>query len=495
MRVLLIDDCAGDRALAALALRAAQPGVEVIEASDALSFARQLGAEGEFDAAIGTHGLAWADGLDVLGAARERWPRAALVLLEPSLEHVEQARQVRGIDALLPKNSAGFLALATTLSQAVTERSRATRDDTDTLARLPVGVFILDQQGALEYANPALLEALGRAAHSSLAGTVFDSLLPDAGQQATFAAAIAARRALVDFDVELERPGGKRWWARINLAPPAAGGGECWHGVLHDISVLRQADARLASRAEDLRRSNAELEQIAYALSHDLQEPMQLVNRHARLLQEHHAHALAPDAARSLGHVISSAARMQAMIDGVLAYARLSSGQPPPGAVDLGSVLEEVLATFADTISSLGAVVEVPESLPRVRANRQQIFQLLQNLISNALKFHSGRAPRIRVRAAIEEAGRCRVSVSDNGIGIAPDDVHRVFGMFQRLHTEQEYPGTGIGLALCKRIVEAHGGHLEARPNPDGGSVFSFTLPAADTGEHGAASLRREHCR
>ena len=166
---------------------------------------------------------------------------------------------------------------------------------------------------------------------------------------------------------------------------------------------------------------------------------------------------------------------MQRLIQDILVYSRVGTRAQPLEPVDTAAALNETLALLASRIAETGAKVDA-QSLPMVTADRVQLVQLFQNLIGNAIKFCTERAPRIRVEAR-REPNRWRFSVTDNGIGIAPEYRGRIFGIFQRLHTRPEFPGTGIGLAICKRIVERHGGEIGIDSAPGGGSVFWFTLP------------------
>jgi light-regulated signal transduction histidine kinase (bacteriophytochrome) len=176
-----------------------------------------------------------------------------------------------------------------------------------------------------------------------------------------------------------------------------------------------------------------------------------------------------------MGFAVDGELRMQKLIQDILAYSRVSTRGQPLVPVDTGAALEEALAHLASRIAEAGAEVDA-QSLPIVAADRGQLAQLFQNLIGNAIKFCREHPPRVRVEACREVRG-WRFSISDNGIGIAPEYRERIFCIFQRLHSRREYPGTGIGLSICKRIVERHGGEMGVESAPGGGSVFWFTLP------------------
>ncbi len=250
--------------------------------------------------------------------------------------------------------------------------------------------------------------------------------------------------------------------------------------ILHDNEELekrvRERTAGLATANKEIAAVNAELEQFAYVASHDLQEPLRMVVGYVQLLEKRLAGKLDGDTLEFMAFAVDGALRMQTLIQDILAYSRVSTKGQPLAAVDSAAALRGALALLAGRIAETGAEVTAPEPLPRVMADRTQLVQLFQNLIGNALKFCKDPAPRVRVEAA-HEAGWWRFSVTDNGIGIEPEYRAQLFVIFKRLHTRREYPGTGIGLAVCKRIVERHGGQIGIESAPGGGTVFWFTLP------------------
>ena len=234
-------------------------------------------------------------------------------------------------------------------------------------------------------------------------------------------------------------------------------------------------EARVRERTAQLESSNTALTQFAYIASHDLQEPLRMVVGYVQLLEKRLAGKLDAETREFMGFAVGGALRMQQLIHDILLYSRVSTRGEPLAPVDSAAALKEALASLAGRIAETGAEVEAP-SLPIVMADRTQLAQLFQNLIGNAIKFCQVHAPRIRV-GATQEARRWRFSVTDNGIGIAPEYRGQLFAIFKRLHTQREYPGTGVGLAICKRIVERHGGEIGIDAAPGGGSVFWFTLP------------------
>lgn len=239
---------------------------------------------------------------------------------------------------------------------------------------------------------------------------------------------------------------------------------------------LQQKTAKLDVSARDLVRSNAELEQFAYATSHDLQEPLRMVVGYTQLLQRRLADKLDGESREFMAYAVDGATRMQQLIQDILAYSRVGTRAEPSEPVESAEVVRDVLGRLATAIAESGADIELG-TLPGVFADRTQLAQLFQNLIGNAIKFRRKDAPaKVRVEAR-REGSAWRFEVADNGIGIDPEYRRRLFVIFQRLHTRREYPGTGIGLAICKRIVERHGGEIGIGTAPGGGSVFWFTLP------------------
>ena len=238
-------------------------------------------------------------------------------------------------------------------------------------------------------------------------------------------------------------------------------------------------EARVNERTSQLQKSNTELGHFAYVAAHDMQEPLRMVVSYVQMLERRLAGKLDADTREFMAFAVDGALRMQNLIEDILAYSRVGTKGQPLEAVDSAAALQEALHLLAGRIAEVGAEMDA-QPLPRVMADRTQLVQLFQNLIGNALKFCKDRAPRVRVAAA-HEAGWWRFSVTDNGIGIAPEYRAQLFVVFKRLHTRREYPGTGIGLAICKRIVERHGGQIDIESAPAGGALFWFTLPEEKT--------------
>ncbi|UBU12303.1 sensor histidine kinase [Nonomuraea gerenzanensis] len=265
----------------------------------------------------------------------------------------------------------------------------------------------------------------------------------------------------------------------------------------HDLHVDRPAElaelsshidsmrARIVSawrvatdQAEELRRSNGELEQFAYVASHDLQEPLRKVASFTQMLEQRYGPELDERARQYIHYAVDGAKRMQLLINDLLDFSRVGRVTGEKSDIDSGAALDRALENLSATVEDAGATVTRDE-LPRLRANELQLTQLFQNLIENAVKFRSEAPPRVHIGVR-RDGEMWEFSCADNGIGVEPKYADRIFLIFQRLHARDVYPGTGIGLALCRKIVEYHGGQLWLDGDSDGhGATFRWTLPAA----------------
>ncbi|MDD3518506.1 MAG: ATP-binding protein [Chromatiales bacterium] len=247
--------------------------------------------------------------------------------------------------------------------------------------------------------------------------------------------------------------------------------------VAERTEAVRRAYAELEQKAAAIARSNDDLEQFAYIASHDLQEPLRMVSNYVSLLEHRYAERLDDEAREFMHFAVEGAQRMQQLIHDLLAYSRISTRPGAPAAVPIETALDEAIADLRTAIDETGAAI-TRDALPVVRADPTQLRQLFMNLLGNAIKFGRDNVP-CRIHVAAERIdGQWRIDVHDNGIGIEPRHQERIFEIFQRLHERERYPGTGIGLALCRRIVERNGGRIWVESTPGEGSTFHFTLPA-----------------
>lgn len=251
--------------------------------------------------------------------------------------------------------------------------------------------------------------------------------------------------------------------------------------LVREVGERKRAMAALETKEAELQRSNAELEQFAYVASHDLQEPLRMVGSYTQLLARRYRGRLDRDADEFIGFAVDGVTRMQGLINDLLQFSRVGTRGHEPKPVESAVVLDRALQNLRVALDESRASV-VREDLPTVMADERQLEQLFQNLVGNAVKFHGAEPPRVHIRA--ERSNGCWMfAVRDNGIGIDPQYSERIFQVFQRLHTREEYPGTGIGLAVCKKIVERHGGRIWFESEPGKGTEFRFTLPAVTTKE------------
>lgn len=273
------------------------------------------------------------------------------------------------------------------------------------------------------------------------------------------------------------RADGTKNWIRYELHPWYNVSGEVGGLIMFTEVITQRKEAELQLRQinQELTRSNQELEQFAYVASHDLQEPLRKIKSYTELLAENYLGAFDNKADKYITYITDGATRMQALISDLLTYSRLGRNNPKMKAIALETVVEQTLLDLSNTIEESNAVITVT-SLPTVQANPLQMAQLFQNIITNALKFKGKTTPKIHIEAKRQQQ-EWVISVSDNGIGIKPQYAERIFEIFQRLHSRDKYPGTGIGLAICRKIVEYHSGRIWVESEIGCGTTFYFTLP------------------
>ncbi|WP_307849355.1 sensor histidine kinase [Rhodospirillum rubrum] len=250
-------------------------------------------------------------------------------------------------------------------------------------------------------------------------------------------------------------------------------------GTLTDATQLVEAEERIRENSRRLEESNRDLEQFAYVASHDLQEPLRMVSSYLGLLRRRHGDQLAPEALEFMSYAEDGAKRMSRLILDLLEYSRVTTRGEPPETVALAEVIDEARSNLRMVIDETAARIDLLGCDRTVLADRGQVVRVFQNLIGNALKYRSPERPPIITLRCGEDEGWVNVSVADNGIGFSPEHAERIFVIFQRLHGPKAYEGTGIGLSICKRIIERHGGTIEAQGTPGEGACFRFTLPRA----------------
>ena len=351
------------------------------------------------------------------------------------------------------------------------------------------GVQIIDADFRYVYVNDTVA-AQGKSTRESLLGARMAERYPGIEHTEVYRriGECLADRAPRQWINEFRFPDGSLGYFELRLQPVPA-------GVLvmsFDVTAQRRAEQalrdlnaelerRVAERTAELQAKNAELEQVAYIASHDLQEPLRTIQSHVEVLREEAGDLLTGDARTALGYVVDAADRMQKLVQALLDYSRIGRREGPVP-TDLDGVLAGVLADLSPAITAGQARVEAAP-LPRLTVYRAEFAQLFQNLLSNALKFRRPDVPpHVRLWAEPGD-GAWVFHVADNGIGLDVRYKHRIFQLFQRLHTRSTYEGTGIGLAHCKKIVALHGGTIDVQSTPGEGSTFTFTVPRRDAEE------------
>jgi PAS domain S-box-containing protein len=313
---------------------------------------------------------------------------------------------------------------------------------------------------------PGKLEGWVEALHPDDRKRVMDALIRHVNGDASY-----------DIDYRIRRKDGEYayWNSRGKLVLNSAGKKTGWMGVVSDITHRKHAEASLLKLNEDLEHSNKELEQFAYVVSHDLQEPLRTITSYTQLLAKRYENRLDQDAQEFIRYVVDGASRMQRLIQDLLSYARITTSASPFVSVDLSAAFEEAVANLHAAIAESAAVV-TKNGLPTITGDYRQMVQILQNLIGNGIKFRkNGGPPQVHVFAKkMEEAWT--ISVRDNGIGIEPKYFDRIFVIFQRLHGKQDFSGNGIGLALCQKIMDRHGGRIWVESTPGEGATFCFAI-------------------
>jgi PAS domain S-box-containing protein len=488
-RILLIDDRESDRELSALVLAGEFERVDIEQVGSAAEFSSAMTA-GLFGLVITEADLEWSDGLEIVELVRDLRPDCPIILFTASegAELWNEALRLQ-IDGYVGKSSGGYVELPAAVRAALfraRRRALATAKDAPyrrLVEGLPVGVVVSTASGEILEANPAFAAMLGLPSPEAMTRRSFTEFFAQSSAASNWKSQIEASRTVGNLDVQLRRADRSHMWVRISSWAVEDGptGVRQIQSIVEETDEFHAAQGELARRSQALARSNAELEQFAYVVSHDLQQPLGMISSYLELLDNEIGGELGGDARDYLDRAVRGADRMQEMVNAVLGYARVDTRGRDFAAVDLTSILDDVIEELADRIDDTAAVVTHDE-LPSVVADGAQIHQLLHNLLTNAIKFVGNRPPRIHL-SAVEDAADWKISVRDNGIGMEANTAERIFVMFQRLHTDDEYPGTGIGLAICKRIVERHGGRIWVDSQPHRGSTFHFTLPKRSGGE------------
>ena len=366
---------------------------------------------------------------------------------------------------------------------------------------LPINILRKDLQGRVTYGNKGYCEAMGKPLPELLGKTDSDLFQKDlASKYAADDDQVITTGTMFEDIEEHRKPGGDRRYVHVLKAPVRDARREIvgTQVIFWDVTARKLAEEQLSRTAADLARSNQELEQFAYVASHDLQEPLRMITSYTQLIAKRYGDKLDKDAREFIDFAVDGARRMQTLINDLLAYSRVGSKGKPLEAVAGADCLKGALDNLKVALEEGKATVTFA-TLPALFGDSVQLTQLLQNLVGNALKFRGTAAPCIHIGVERRHAPSCPVptpqspvrqekpeewvfSVRDNGIGIEPQYFDRIFVIFQRLHTQDQYPGTGIGLAICKKIVERHRGRIWVESKPGEGTTFFFSLPTMESG-------------
>ncbi len=350
----------------------------------------------------------------------------------------------------------------------------------------PDPIIIVGGDGRIAKVNAETLRKFGYA-RDELIGQPIEILVPiryherHAEQRAAYGRSPHTRPMGAGSELFATCKDGTEIPVEISLSPLQSPQGLLVISIVRDITARRKAEHQLRDKADELIRSNAELEQFAYVASHDLQEPLRAIAGSCQLIERRSAAKLDDDDKLYLQFAVDGAKRMQELISDLLEYSRVTSKARPAAVTDCEAVFEMVLANIRVQKEQTGAVI-THDPLPSIVADAGQITRLFQNLICNGIMFQAvdGKRPLVHVSAK-KEISRWVFSVRDNGIGIDPKYFDRIFVIFRRLHRREEYEGTGIGLAVCKKIVERHGGAIWVESAPGKGSTFYFSVPTGSS--------------
>lgn len=353
------------------------------------------------------------------------------------------------------------------------------------------GLVVIDQRGIVQTINPAAERIFGYSPEQ-LVGQNVHRLMPGSARAmhdrlvAAYADTRESRVMARGRELEGQRADGSRFAVEITLNAIDIDSQHWVVGLVRDVSERRRHELQRQEQLAALERSNRELEQFAYVASHDLQEPLRMVGSYMQLIEQRYVGQLDDDADKWIGYAVDGANRMKALIEDLLVYSRVNAQNMEPVVINAEAVLQSVLCDLRQALDDNDARV-THDPLPWIMADPGQLHQVMLNLIGNALKYHHAERPPAIHLSADRHSGRWRISVRDNGIGIEERFHGKVFAIFQRLHGRDEYSGTGVGLAIVRRIVERHGGRIWIESTPGEGSTFFFTMPAADQPDAGAA--------
>jgi PAS domain S-box-containing protein len=348
------------------------------------------------------------------------------------------------------------------------------------LEAAPDAMVVVNQGGEIVLLNLQAEKQFGYR-RNELLGQKVTNIIPEGFAERLIADGLrSAEDALaqqIGTGIELHgrRKDGREFPIELMLSPLGSAEGILVTAAIRDITTRKEAEAHLLQNVEELNRSNEELGQFAYIASHDLQEPLRMVASYTQLLSRRYKGKLDAEADEFIAFAVDGASRMQRLIQDLLAFSRVGTKGKEMVGTSSEEALSQALINLRGAIKDSGALV-THDPLPTVMAGETQLIQLFQNIVGNAIKYQNPGVPKVHISVARNGEKKWVFSVRDNGLGIDPQYFEKIFGMFQRLHKREEFAGTGIGLAICKKIVERHGGSISVESQPGQGSTFRFAL-------------------
>ncbi|MCF6149664.1 MAG: PAS domain S-box protein [Candidatus Kuenenia sp.] len=379
------------------------------------------------------------------------------------------------------RNTEGNIAHFIGIQREITERKRKEVRFSAFVKNTADALIAIDEQGIVELFNPAA-EKMFRYKKEEVLGKDVKMLMPESyrkkhedGLKRYLSTGKASVLGMGPVELEALRKDGTVFPIELTIGDARLDEYFTFIGIIRDITERKWAEQKLINSMEELSRSNAELQQFAYVASHDLQEPLRMITSYTKLLERRYKDKLDFNANEYIAYAVDGAMRMQQLINDLLAYSRVTSRGKEFEPVNCTEVLDRVIKNLKVAIEESNAII-THDTLPVVMADMSQLTQLFQNLIGNAVKFRGAAPPRVHISAE-QKKREWIFSVTDNGIGIDPQYYDRIFVVFQRLHGKEDYPGSGIGLSICKKIVERHSGRIWLKSEPGSGATFYFSLP------------------
>ncbi len=494
-RIVLVDDNPSDRLLAIRELNQEFAELQIEEVTDQANFEAALTLDRP-DLVITDYQLRWGDGLQVLRAVKARFADCPVIMFTNSSNGELAARAMKaGLDDYVTKSPRQYIRLAGAARSAI-EFARASRQATrmqlrlqGLLDQLNVGVYRASAGGVLLEFNAAFMRLLRINSPADLETLDLSALFqqPDGSNDETF----------WEREVQLQRLDGETIWVMLSATRSLFEREVVVEGLLEDITAAKRLleerrrvnddlECRVSERTAQLEAANQELEAFSYSVSHDLREPLRNMQGLAQALLEDFDDEISPAARHYAQLIVSSSQQMDTLVQDLLTYTRLGRAGLELQPVNLDGVLANALSQLEVKLRGSDTEIVIEEPLPQVLGHYNTLLQILVNLLTNAVKFvGEGVRPRINIRAEEQPAAesgappRVRLWVEDNGIGISPQNQQRIFGIFERLHGAETYPGTGIGLAIVRKGAERLGGRAGVESRPGEGSRFWVDLPGS----------------